>query len=421
MRLRDWDQNLKIRLLGEGMMNFLFWSFFPFMTIYFKGAFGDRTAGLLLIVSQSFVVLANLIGGYCADRFGRKRMMVLAVLGECLAFMLFATANSPFLYSPVMTYLAFGFLGVAQSLYWPASRAMVADVVPKSDRADVFAVFYTALNIAVVAGPLIGSIVFYQYRFATLLTGVFITISLAVLLQVKLEETAPVLKKRRETKVPWYKAIGQELSDYGVIARDRTFLLFIVGGVLVSQAFLQLNVLLAVYTSEVVEEQTLLAVGDWTLTVSGPEAFSLVLAENGLLVALFTVYVTKVMTRFKEKWVFIGSSLLYAVAMTAYGMTESVLVFMLVMGVFTFAELMMVGIQESFVSRVAPEDKRGQYFSASSLRFTLGRLLAPVSLVLTDTFTYSTVFSILGGLSVLSACVFYWMFYRLEQEQGVKA
>ncbi|MGI8314525.1 hypothetical protein [Halobacillus mangrovi] len=34
---------------------------------------------------------------------------------------------------------------------------MVADVVPEKERADVFAVFYTSINIAVVIGPLIGS------------------------------------------------------------------------------------------------------------------------------------------------------------------------------------------------------------------------------------------------------------------------
>ena len=33
-------------------------------------------AGLLLIVSQIFSVAANLFGGYFADRFGRKRMLV---------------------------------------------------------------------------------------------------------------------------------------------------------------------------------------------------------------------------------------------------------------------------------------------------------------------------------------------------------
>ena len=42
MRWKEWDLNLKIRLLGEGMINILFWMFFPFMAIYFAESFGKR-------------------------------------------------------------------------------------------------------------------------------------------------------------------------------------------------------------------------------------------------------------------------------------------------------------------------------------------------------------------------------------------
>lgn len=73
MRIRDWDVNLKIRLFGEAAMNITFWMFFPFLTIYFAEAFGKGTAGFLLVLSQAFSVIANLLGGYSADRFGRKK------------------------------------------------------------------------------------------------------------------------------------------------------------------------------------------------------------------------------------------------------------------------------------------------------------------------------------------------------------
>ncbi len=417
MKWKDWDRNLKIRLFGEGTTNFLFWSYFPFMTILFENSFGKDKAGWLLVLSQAFSVIASLTGGYCADRFGRKRMMVISSFGQFLTFLLFAFANSPWYQSPIGTFLAFSLLGIWGALYWPASHAMVADVVSEKHRASVFAVFYTSINIAVVVGPIIGSFLFYSYRFEMLLAGALLTGVLSIILQRFLGETVTVKLRKKEAKVRWYKAVWDELSDYRIIAKDRTFLLFIIAGVLVAQTFMQLDILIAVYTSEVIDNQTLFHLGDFRLSISGEKAFALVLAENGLLVAIFTVFITRIMNRFKEKPVFVASSLLYAVGIFLYGVTENIWMFIFAMALFTMAELMVVGIQESFVAKLAPKHMRGQYFSAASLRFTVGKLMAPLSLVLTNYLAYPIVFATLGMFAVLSALVYWYMFKKLETKQ----
>ncbi|MDC3417280.1 MFS transporter [Aquibacillus sp. 3ASR75-54] len=415
MKWSDWDRNLKIRLFGEGTMNFLFWSYFPFMTIFFEKSFGKENAGLLLILSQAFSVIASLVGGYCADRFGRKRMMVLSTAGQCLTFVLFAIANSPWYTSPTLTFLSFTMLGVWGALYWPASHAMVADVVSEKNRSSVFAVFYTSINIAVVVGPIIGSFVFYHYRFEMLVAGFVLTAVLMVVLQKYLGETAVFKERLKSADTRWYKAIWDELSDYRVIAKDKTFLLFIIAGVLVAQTFMQLDLLIAVYTSEVIQYQSLLQFGERNLSVSGETAFALVLAENGLLVALFTVSITRVMNKFKERRVFVASSFLYGIGIIIYGLSQNVWIFLLAMAIFTTAELMIVGIQESFVSRLAPENMRGQYFSAASLRFTVGKLVAPISLILSNYMSYTFVFIILGLLAFVSGGVYFIMFKKMDR------
>lgn len=416
MRIRDWDSNLKVRLFGEALMNITFWMFFPFLTIYFADEFGKSLAGLLLILSQVLSVFANLIGGYCADRFGRKRMMVLSAFGQGVCFILFGLADSPWFQSPWIGFLCFSFVGFFSSIYWPASQAMVADVVDEKNRSSVFAIFYTSINIAVVIGPLLGAIFYVTHRFELLLIAGIICVALAATLQKWTRETAPTYDNTEEFSGKWYTVIVSQLRNYKVIAKDHTFLLFIIGGVLASQTFMQLDLLIPVYTKDVIQNQTLISFGDWTFRVSGEQAFGFILAENGFLVALFTVLITKWIIAFKERNVFVASSLLYAVAIITFSQTEWIWGLILAMAVFTLGELIVAGLQQSFISKISPEHMRGQYFAAASLRYTIGRTIAPISIPLTVWIGYQWTFFTIAILAIASAIIYWIMFSTIEHQ-----
>ncbi|MCA1055960.1 MFS transporter [Rossellomorea aquimaris] len=421
MRIRDWDRNLKVRLFGEAAINITFWMFFPFLTIYFTESFGKQTAGLLLVLSQVFAVIANLMGGYCADRFGRKRMMVISAFGQGFAFLIFGLASSPWLDSALIGFICFSLVGVFGSFYWPASQAMVADVVDEKDRSHVFAVFYTSINIAVVVGPILGGIFYVHYRFQLLLAAAAICMGLALLLYKMTRETAPADQSKllvtEGEKKAWHSALTDQFKDYGVIFKDKTFLLFILAGVLVGQTFMQLDLLIPVYIKDVMDQATLFSFGDWSLTLVSEQIFGLILSENGFLVALLTVVITRWITKFRERNVFILSSLIYAVSIVMFGQSSSVWFFIIAMAVFTFAELMTAGIQQSFVSKLAPEHMRGQYFAAASLRFTIARTIAPLSITLSLYLGYNWTFMILAFLALLSAALYFVMFERFEKEE----
>nr|WP_263323188.1 MFS transporter [Neobacillus sp. Marseille-Q6967] len=420
MRIRDWDPNLKVRLFSEAMMNITFWMFFPFLTIYFADEFGKSKAGFLLVFSQIFSVLANLMGGYCADSFGRKKMMVISAIGQGLSFLSFAAASSPWLHSPWIGFISFAVAGVFGSFYWPASQAMVADVVDEKNRSSVFAVFYTSINIAVVIGPIIGAIFFVNYRFQLLLIAGIVCILLGVILAKWTRETVPVKKiENVEADRKWYYFLQNQLKDYSLIGRDKTFLLFILAGVLSGQTFMQLDLLFPVYIKDVMDQQALFSIGDWSFSVKGEQAFGIVLAENGFLVALLTVMVTKWMDTFRERNVFVLSSIVYAISIVLFSQTQWIWGFILAMAVFTFAELMGAGIQQSFVSKLAPEQMRGQYFAAASLRFTISRTIAPLSIPMTVWLGYGWTFFVLCLLALASAGLYWFMFYLFDRKHAM--
>lgn len=217
----------------------------------------------------------------------------------------------------------------------------------------------------------------------------------------------------------WYYFLNNQLKDYSLIIKDRTFLLFIIAGVLAGATYMQLDVLLPVYIKDVML-QYLFSVGNWSFVVNGEQAFGIVLAENGLLVALLTVLVTRWMGHIRERNVFMLSSILYAVAILVFSQTHLFWGFIFAMMIFTFGELAGAGPQQSFVSRIAPEHMRGQYFAASSLRFTISRTIAPLAMPMAVLIGYEWTFFILSLLCLGSAGLYWVMFYSFQKQKLVE-
>ena len=252
-----------------------------------------------------------------------RRMMVLSCYRPRTFFFIVCFFQFSMAKSPWIGFISFAIAGVFGSFYWPASQAMVADVVDEKDRSHVFAIFYTSIHIAVVIGPILGAIFYVHYRFQLLLVAAVVCILLGLILAKWTRETAPFQKNSSiDTHGKWYYFLRNQLNDYALIIKDKTFLLFIVAGVLAGQTFMQLDLLIPVYIKEVVKNQSLFTIGDWSFFVKGTQAFGIVLAENGLLVALFTLSITKWMDRFQERNVFVLSSVVYAISIIFFSQTH---------------------------------------------------------------------------------------------------
>ncbi|MCK9905683.1 hypothetical protein MXD63_37555, partial [Frankia sp. Cpl3] len=84
----------------------------------------------------------------------------------------------------------------------------------------------------------------------------------------------------------------------------------------------------------------------------------------------------------------------------------------------TLGELIRTPVIQSFVSKYAPEDARGQYMGASSLQFTIARFIAPLVIGLSGWMPPLGVFSIILLCTLISALITQQMFRKLPNGLG---
>ncbi|WP_103106649.1 MDR family MFS transporter [Brevibacillus reuszeri] len=411
MQLRLWDHNLKVRLIGEALFNMLFWMYFPFITVYFGAALGNHVAGILMTVPPIFSLLGSLLGGALADRIGRRPVMLLGALLQTAMFALFAVSPSHWI-----DYIAFIGLGLGGSIYRPASSAMVADLVPSQYRREIFATFTTANNIGAVLGPALGAIFFFHYRQELLWTCAVVLLLYFIAIFIMVRETMPDSVKAPKGSASMTRVFKEQWRGYGIIFRDKVFLVYTLAGICALVPIMQLDLYLAVYVINEVPAQALFPWSSDSLMLSSTEIYGWVLGFNGLLFVLFILPVTKWLQNWKERDVFILSSLLSGIGTFALGFSTHIWFLFFVTIIFTFGEMARSPVTQSFISRYAPENARGQYMGADSLQPTIGKFLAPITVFLSSWVPPLGIFTLILLFALVSA-VLYIQLFRMYVEK----
>ena len=112
-----------------------------------------RVAGWMLAVFAVAQFFAGPVLGHLGDRFGRRPVLIAAMLGFSLDYLVMAGA-------PTLTWLFIGraIAGVTGATFGPAG-AVIADVTPPQKRAAVFGLLGAAFGVGFIIGPALGGLV----------------------------------------------------------------------------------------------------------------------------------------------------------------------------------------------------------------------------------------------------------------------
>jgi multidrug resistance protein len=112
----------------------------------------EHTIGLLTAAYSIAQFFATPVLGSLSDKFGRKPLLVISLIGTCASFIIFGLANSIFVLfaARILDGLTGGNISVAQ--------AMVSDISSPNERAKNFGILGSAFGFGFVIGPAIGGL-----------------------------------------------------------------------------------------------------------------------------------------------------------------------------------------------------------------------------------------------------------------------
>src|SRR2546421_8010905 len=154
--------------------------------------------GLDAFLQQLPIMLFSLIGGVFADRFDRRRtLLVSQYIQMTTAFTLAVLVF--FGLSHVWPILALSFItGSAQAFGGPASQALVPTLVEKNDLPNAIALNSIQFNLARVIGPLLagGALAMFGMTSCFSLNGLSFLVVIAALMSLHVKHTPPTAPRR---------------------------------------------------------------------------------------------------------------------------------------------------------------------------------------------------------------------------------
>ncbi|GCE22045.1 MDR family MFS transporter [Dictyobacter kobayashii] len=327
---------------------------------------------------------AAALGGYLADRLGRRNTIVLSMFSSA-ATMLALSQVTPLPLIVALVALA----GLTTELYRPASSALIADLVGTQQRVSAFAFYRLSINLGVTAGAAVAGVIASRSFFLLFVGDASTSVVFGLLALFALPaHTSKYTIQQHKDHAPG----GSIWSDYG-------FLLFLLAGTVLAFVYLQ--------------QLSTLAIQVKALGLSSA-VYGLLISLNGLAVVFLELPISSITQRFSKQRMIAVGFLLIALGFGLTGVASTVPLLAFTVILWTLGEMVQGPIAAAYVADLSPAHLRGRYQGASGMTWSIGLILAP----LLGTILYSwnpTLFWPLCGLLAGMAAVLVLLIKRRAQ------
>lgn len=341
-------------LFGTAFTRMAVFMSLPFLSFYLTKQMHLEVLQVSTVLGMAGLggAIGGLIGGPLSDFFGRRFILWLSMILWTFVFFGFMFARD--YYSFIGLSLAHG---LSRSFFDPASQALMADLTIESKRLKIFGYRYTALNVGMVTGPLLGT---YLYEWVGIYTFFFTGIAFALytlLLIVTLRNY------QQQTRWSRPKESTRFSSFVRVLARDRSLGYYIMGSLLFYIVYSQMETNLPIYL--------------YSLLSNGENVYPLLIAINALMVILLQGLVASWAENKNPLSSVILGCFIFALGYASFAIGKHASFFIIGIVLFTFGEMLIFPITNKMIDQLADDRYRGAYYGIGNLA-QAGLFLGPM-------------------------------------------
>lgn len=350
----------------------------PFMTIYLTRVYNMsvENIGYALTIALTIGVVFSMGFGILADKFDKKRYMLNAIVAFIAGFIAI-----PLVENVTLVVLFFALINCAYSVFSTVLKAWFADVLTPGEKARVFSLNYSFLNIGWTIGPPIGTLlVMYSLQLPFWLAAFCAALPL-VFIQLYVQKG--LAADASEQPVPWQPS---------VLLRDKALFWFTLSGFLASYvggsfaSCISQYVLAADYDSDFAQK-----------------VVAVVLPVNAAVVVSLQYVIGRKISASNIRPLMALGTLFFLLGLGGFMLSGSNLVYWgIASAVFTIGEIIYAPGEYMLIDNIAPPGMKSSYFSAQALGW-LGAAANPMitGIILTH-LPHWSLFAIMMGAIVIA-------------------
>lgn len=322
--------------------------------------------------------------------------MLLSIFGWSFVFVGFAFADAIWVF-----FLMNALNGLCRALFEPTSKALLSDVTPSSIRLFVFNLRYTAINIGVIFGPLLGLYLGSSKTTFPFLVAAFIYLLYGLTLAWQFQKH-PVAAPESTKQISVKKALS-------IIQKDTVFSIILIGVTLCSFGYSHLSSTLPQYlsASPMIED--------------GPKLFGYLLSLNAVVVIVVQYPLIMIAKRYSTILSLTTGNILLAGSLFAIAFSQSLGMLAFIIVVFTIGEVLLFAMMDLFVDNIAKPEVKGSYFGAMGFS-QLGSVIGPfVGGLCIDYFGAAhplSIFTVLSMITIAGVPFLLIGYYRLKKRSA---